>query len=357
MTRAISKAMKFAAPILAATLCVGAAQAQTKVTLVQMHPAIGIGEEVFLYAVPKRLGYFKSEGLEVAVEGVMGGGASAQMLQTGRAQFATTVPESILQAREQGGDPIGFYTLKRHTGTMMVVREDSPIRKLEDLKGATVGAASFGAGGGLAVKDYLARAGIGAADFSAVTTGVNPAAFAALQSKQIDALVLWDAMRGAAENTGLKLRVVEVPGQDQIGAMTLATTERFLKENPAAVKGMCRAVAKGLRFTLSNLDAAIRIFWEEFPTAKPSGLDDATALRNHRHIMTRWFETSLQGVEKGKETGEIPTQAWRRTQEVYTGSGMIKNTKPVETAYTTELTADCNAYDRGAIETAAANYK
>jgi hypothetical protein len=73
--------------------------------------------------------------------------------------------------------------------------------------------------------------------------------------------------------------------------------------------------------------------------------------------MTRWFETSLQGVEAGKETGDIPVQAWRRTQEVYTGSGMIKNTKPVEAAYTTALAADCNAYDRAAIETAAAGYK
>ena len=33
-----------------------AAQSLTKMTLVQMHPNMGIGEEVFLYAVPKRLG-------------------------------------------------------------------------------------------------------------------------------------------------------------------------------------------------------------------------------------------------------------------------------------------------------------
>ena len=31
-------------------------------TLVQMHPNMGIGEEIFLYAVPKRLGYFAVEG-------------------------------------------------------------------------------------------------------------------------------------------------------------------------------------------------------------------------------------------------------------------------------------------------------
>ena len=34
-------------------------------TLVQMHPIMGVGEEVFLYAVPKHLGYFAAEGLDV----------------------------------------------------------------------------------------------------------------------------------------------------------------------------------------------------------------------------------------------------------------------------------------------------
>ncbi|MGZ3361970.1 MAG: hypothetical protein ACXU84_21820, partial [Xanthobacteraceae bacterium] len=41
------------------------AQSLKKMTLVQMHPNMGIGEEVFLYAVPKRLGYFAAEGLDV----------------------------------------------------------------------------------------------------------------------------------------------------------------------------------------------------------------------------------------------------------------------------------------------------
>ena len=43
------------------------AQSLKKMTLVQMHPNMGIGEEVFLYAVPKRLGYFAAEGLDVDI--------------------------------------------------------------------------------------------------------------------------------------------------------------------------------------------------------------------------------------------------------------------------------------------------
>ena len=325
-----------------------------KVTLVQMHPAIGVGEEIFLYAVPKRLGYFKDEGLDVTVEGVSGGGPAAQALQSGEAQFATTVPESILLLREQGGDPVAIYTLKQNTGSVIVVRDDSPIRTLADLKSKTIGAASFGSGGGLAVKDHLAQMGITPDQYSAVTTGVNAAAFTALQSGQIDALVLWDGMRGAAENTGMKIRAVAIPDQDKIGAMTLATTDRFAKAHPEAVKGMCRAVAKGLHYTLANTDAAIRLLWEEFPSTRPANADTATALKNQRHIMERWFETSEQGVPPGGETGAIRPATWQMSRDVYVKAGALKGAKPVEQGYSTAFTASCNSYDHAAIAAAAA---
>jgi NitT/TauT family transport system substrate-binding protein len=342
------KTLAIAAAALSAASPARAAE-PTKVSIVQMHPAIGVGEEIFMYAAPKQLGYFRDEGLDVSISGVGGGGAAAQALQSGAAQFVTTMPESILQLREQGGDPIAVYQLKRNTGTIMIVMEDSPVYKLEDLKGKTVGAASFGAGGGLAVKDYLAKAGIGPDQWSAVSTGVNPAAFAALQSKQIDALILWDGMRGAAENTGMKIRAVEVPDQDKIGAMTFATTDRFIKSNPDAVKGMCRAIAKGLRFTLANTEAAIKLFWKEFPSAKPAGLDEATALRFQHHIMDRWFEMSEQGVEPGKETGDMLPDTWRMTQAVYSKSGVLKGTVPPEQGYTTAFIPACNDFDRAAV--------
>ena len=66
------------------------AQAQKKMTLVQMHPNMGIGEEVFLYAVPKRLGYFAAEGLEVDIQNSQTGMISAQALQANSAQIGTT---------------------------------------------------------------------------------------------------------------------------------------------------------------------------------------------------------------------------------------------------------------------------
>ena len=187
-----------------------AAQSLKKMTLVQMHPIMGIGEEVFLYAVPKRLGYFAAEGLNVDIQNSQTGMISAQVLQSNNAQVGTTAAEAVMAVREQSGDLISFFNLKRNAGTFLVVLKDSPIQKLEDLKGKTIGAPSFGAGGGLALKQNLAEIGIMPDQYTGIATGAGPSAIAALRSGQIDALVMWDAMLGAAENTGLALRVVNI---------------------------------------------------------------------------------------------------------------------------------------------------
>ena len=203
-------ALTLAAGVSFCLAAAGGAQALKKMTLVQMHPIMGIGEEVFLYAVPKRLGYFAAEGLDVDIQNSQTGMISAQVLQSDNAQVGTTAAAAIMAVREQGADLLSFFNLKRNAGTFLVVLKDSPIQRLEELKGKTIGAPSFGAGGGLALKQNLAEIGIMPDQYTGIATGAGPSAIAALRSGQIDALVMWDAMLGAAENTGLALRVVNI---------------------------------------------------------------------------------------------------------------------------------------------------
>ena len=130
-------ALAFAAGTSCCFITAVAAQSLKKMTLVQMHPIMGIGEEVFLYAVPKRLGYFAAEGLDVDIQNSQTGMISAQVLQSNNAQVGTTAAAAVMTVREQGGDLVSFFNLKRNAGTFLVVLKDSPIQKLEDLKGKT----------------------------------------------------------------------------------------------------------------------------------------------------------------------------------------------------------------------------
>jgi len=326
-----------------------AAQSLKKMTLVQMHPIMGIGEEVFLYAVPKRLGYFAAEGLDVDIQNSQTGMISAQVLQSNNAQVATTAAAAVMAVREQSGDLVSFFNLKRNAGTFLVVLKDSPIQKLEDLKGKNVGAPSFGAGGGLALKQNLSEIGITPDQYTGISTGAGPSAIAALRTGQIDALVMWDAMLGAAENTGLTLRTVNIPLEDRMVGTTLATKAAFANTNPKELIGYCRAMTKALVFTMTNRAAAIRIFWEEFPTTKPANLDDATALKNSVHIMDRFLEKALQGQPEGSHLGDFIAENWQNTHTAFVKLGTLKGTEAATASYTAKFIADCNAFDRAAI--------
>src|SRR5437879_13868064 len=83
----------------AASMVTGvAAQSVKKMTLVQMHPIMGIGEEIFLYAVPKRLGYFAAEGLDLDIQNSQTGMISAQVLQSNNAQVGTTAAAAVMRS-------------------------------------------------------------------------------------------------------------------------------------------------------------------------------------------------------------------------------------------------------------------
>jgi NitT/TauT family transport system substrate-binding protein len=333
----------------AAPLSGAAAQTKSKMTLVQMHPNMGVGEEVFLYAVPKRLGYFAAEGLDVDIQNSQTGMISAQVLQSNNAQVGTTAAAAIMAVREQNGDLISFFNLKRNAGTFLVVLKDSPIRKLEDLKGKTIGAPSFGAGGGLGLKQNLSAIGITPEQYTAIATGAGPSAIAALRSGKIDALVMWDAMLAAAENTGLELRTVNIPLEDGQVGTTLATSASFAKSHPKELEGYCRAMTKGLLFTATNPAAAVRIFWEQFPSAKSTTLDDATAMKYAVHIMNRFLEKALQDQPAGAPYGKFIPENWQNTQTAFVKLGTLKGSEPANASYTEQFIAGCNNFDRNAV--------
>ena len=121
LTRFSNLVLALTLPVMCAGITCAAAQTPKKMTLVQMHPAMGVGEEVFLFAVPKQLGFFNVEGLDVDIQNSQTGMISAQVLESKNAQVGTTAAEAIMAVREQGGDLISFFNLKRNAGTFLIV--------------------------------------------------------------------------------------------------------------------------------------------------------------------------------------------------------------------------------------------
>jgi len=337
-----------------ATLMLGGqgipAYGQQRITVVLQNPIASEGAEVFFHAVPKHMGYFREEGLDVTLQFLGGAGPAAQLLQSGSVQFAATQPESILQLREQGGDAIGFYALRHGNGSKIAVLPDSPFTKLEDFKGKTLGGLSWGAGGGPVLIRMMSDVGVQPDQYQRVTVGAGPSAALALNNKQIDGLVLWDSIFASFENRGMKFRYIEMPMQRQMGALTMATTEQYAKSNPKIVEGFCRAMAKGLHFTRTNMTAAIQMFLDEFPSMR------TPAIPAHVHILNTWLQAAMWDVPPGQPAGNFPEGTWQFSQKFYQQQGSLKGTKPAQEGYTTKYLDACNTFDKAAVAAAAEKY-
>ncbi len=338
------------ATLAALSLAGGAlAQAPTKLRFVLPHPNIAVGEEVYLYAVPKALGFFKEEGLDVSVSTVSGSVAAGGVLVSGSADIGGMLAESLIGMREQGGKVKAFYSLKTNNGFTVAVLPGSPIKGIKDLTGKKVGFSVAGSGSDKLLNEQIRQEGVDA-KYQAMSVGTGPSVVTALRSGQIDALVLWEAIYAILGNQGLNVTHFEMPIQDQLAGYSLVASDEYIQKNPKAVAGYCRAVAKALHFTLAQPQAAVEIFFKEFPSLVPADKSRDVALKEGVNIMNAFLSRAQKGVTFGSKTGYLEPKKWSYTNEVYTKFGQLKGTTKPEDAYTNAFFEQCNGFDRPAMK-------
>lgn len=232
--------------------------------------------------LPKALGYYRDEGLEVNLVGAAGSQPSLQLVMGNQADVGTVQPISLFQTRPKGARAKAFYTMIRHNWFYPVVIDGSPIKSLRDFKGKRIGVQSMGASMVPFMKLVLEDAGLDPErDVSFVAAGMGAGAAALLKQGQVDILGLWSAQYAAMENAGFKFhKFVDVkPIKDMSFAVTLIARDEWLRDNPKVAIGIGRGMARATLFALTNPEAAVKLHWKMMPQSKPTGVDEATALR------------------------------------------------------------------------------
>lgn len=328
-----------------------------KVRFVQSHPAFVIGEEIFIYVVPKQMGYYAEEGLDVSIENATSGVQAVQTMLAGRAEFATGGADGMLSLREKGGDPFAFASIKMNNGWLLGVKPDSPIKSWTDVKGKTLGTIALGSGGHLVSNLEMRAVGLSDKDYNMVALGIGAAAAAALVNDQVDGIVYYDSLFSAMENNGIALRYVQMPEAGKLQGQIISTTDKFAAEHPEAVIGMCRAIAKGRHFAQTNAEASVAMFYKEFPQTLPADKPLETAIKEGVRGLKFYLEYSQLGVPYGDKTGWIVPENVVNSQNFYKEIGLVKGAIPATDAYTNTYFDQCNDFDHAAVESQAKNFK
>jgi NitT/TauT family transport system substrate-binding protein len=221
----------------------------------------GLCAAPFYIAIEK--GYYEEEGVKWEKYNVEPG-TLMQLLTTGQVDAGYNLLATLIQPLANGLDI--KIPLALHTGCVKVlVRPDSDIKTVADLKGKKIGTDGMATSSTVIPQRYLGELGIKASgDDSEVEWVIYPSTELplALERGLVDAIGLGDPRAAIIENAGQARVIINQATddylKDEFCCVTPLRTE-FVEKHPAVAAAFIRAIQKGAKFVQDNPDETARI--------------------------------------------------------------------------------------------------
>lgn len=333
-----------------------AASAQTRVRVGWCARTVSAAAAPF--AVATKLGWFKAEGIEVELVPLPGSTDCTTNVATGQLPFALPSIEPLAVVRPQGVKAKTFYTAYQGNIYGIAVPVDSPIQKIEDLRGKTIGVISMASAGVHIARALVAAHGLNpATDVNIVVAGEGAQTAALVRNKQVDALSQFDTQYAMVENAGVKLRLLPTKDIDRFPSNGFQALEETLKNRRKEAVALAKGYAMGTVFAIHNPEAAVRILYEVFPQTRPTGKDEATAVADDAKVLraraVNW------GLEKAgvKRWGENSLTNYSAYIDFLLKQGIIKQKVDAAELVTNDLIDDINTFDAAKIAAEARAYR
>jgi ABC-type nitrate/sulfonate/bicarbonate transport system substrate-binding protein len=175
--------------------------------------------------------------------------------------FLTTMFSTLSLLKARGPvDVWATFQLSDHPIFLFVVKADSRVRAIADLRGRKVGITRFGSGSDFLARAMLVKYGLRAdEDVTLVQTGSIPAGIAGVERGELDAAVAWHPLAAEGAMRG-SLRVLATARDDAPGLepTTPAFRGPFLAQNAPAARRFIQATLASLRQIRADPAAAAR---------------------------------------------------------------------------------------------------
>jgi sulfonate transport system substrate-binding protein len=222
--------------------------------------------------VLKRFGWleeaFKPAGTDIKWVLSAGSNRALEYLNGDSIDIGSSAGLAALLARANGNPIRTPYIYSRPEWTALVVRKDSPIRSVADLKGKKV-AATKGTDPYLFLLRSLKQAGLKRGDIEHVALQ-HADGRAALEQGRVDAWAGLDPHMAASELEGGSRLVYRNVAFNTYGFLNVR--EQFLAQRPEEVTRVLAAYERARKWTIANLSQAARILSEEARVSLPVAL-------------------------------------------------------------------------------------
>jgi NitT/TauT family transport system substrate-binding protein len=271
---------------------------------------IGYGIGPGLCSVPffvaQQLGYFEDEGLRY--ESVMIDiGQIPLLLTNGTMDVTNNLLAGMIQPIVNGLDI--KIPLALHTGCLtVIVRADSPIKSVKDLKGRKIGTPGLASPPNIILQRYLENEGIksvGAASEVEWVVLPGPELNMALERGLVDAIATGDIPGHIAEDAGTGRIIVDTSvddfTKDEFCCVVAASSDAALN-HPEALAKVCRAIQRAALYTEEHPEEVAKLSLEQHYVAGEEAL-------NARLLRTYNYDASVSAVHVAIERNARDLQA------------------------------------------------
>jgi NitT/TauT family transport system substrate-binding protein len=226
-----------------------------------------------------------------------------------------------------------------------------------ELKGKNIGVTNLASAGVIIARAQVAAAGLDPdRDVNIVVAGEGAQPAALLRSRQVEALSQFDTQYALIANAGMPMRYLDRSQIERFPGNGFLALEDTIKTRGNELGGLARAYAKGTIFTLNNPEAAVRIVYEIFPETRPTGKDEATAVREDVKVLQArmpHFLLEPAGVRRWGESSEVN---YRDYIDFLLKWGVLKQKVETGDLITNDLIEVINRLDAAKIATEAKAY-
>jgi NitT/TauT family transport system substrate-binding protein len=329
---------------------VAAAADMQKVTYALATADINVG---YPYAtLAKALGYFEEEGLDVDIVPGQSSAAITQLLLSGRADIGLMNPYAASAQRANNDVPlVAIYPISRQASTRIVVPADGSIKDIADLKGKIVAVTDLGSSDVAYLKSRLREAGLSENDVTIIATGYGTPTYEAFKSGRINAFITFNggfARMKAAGYDGERLPLPEA--EREFYSFSLYSTRDYVAQHGDVIEKLGRATAKATVFVATNPEAAVRIFWQQFPDRAPKDLNDEKAMAGELAIVGATVEDmKANSLPVDFAWGSQTVDVYTRIQDYLVGTGQITNPIDPQGFFTSDFEKGYADFDHAAI--------
>lgn len=228
--------------------------------LEQSSITLGVGGKPLLYYLPltiaEQKGFFKEEGLDVAINDFGGGAKSLQALIGGSVDVVAGAYEHTIRMQAKGQDIQAVIELGRFPGIVLAVKKElaGEIKSPADLVGRKVGVTAPGSSTNFFVNYLMAKAGADPQQAAFIGVGAGLSAVAAMQQGEIEAISNLDPVISKLEaddtitilaDSRTEAGTKEIFGGSNPAAVVYLKTD-FIEANPNTVQALVNAFKKAL---------------------------------------------------------------------------------------------------------------